>query len=351
LIIDSTLTPENYDRVPMLGQRRDSLSPPKPAKVDRIISGQFRAGSCRKYRRMTDHVEILTIAQREQWIAAHRDAGLPSQSWHYAWALSASGIEPKLAVVHSSGARMLLPFYLREWQGTMDIATILGTAGASISRNSPAPLSLWREYAIAQGWVAGYIQLSTSVDFAGQAIAGELVDINEWFVLDLDPEHALESVACSIRQKIRYADQDGSVLVDDRRILADNLKRLYPLTMRRVGARQNYDFSPETLDRWVADPSALVLGAGQKGEIDAVSVFMVSGDQAEYHLNASSDEGRDLAAWLIWNAGIRLKAMGVRQLHLGGGVRRGDGLHQFKQRFGGIPKALQAVRQIYDRPM
>src|SRR4030095_11645477 len=144
---------------------------------------------------MADDIEVLAIEDRERWLAVHRDAGLPGQSWHYAWALSASGIRPKLAIVRSGGARMLLPFYEREWLGSIDIATLIGTSGASILPNSAAPLSLWQQYAVAQGWVAGYIQLSTSVDLCGQAVSGDLIDLNDWFVLDLRPENLFQTFA------------------------------------------------------------------------------------------------------------------------------------------------------------
>lgn len=298
---------------------------------------------------MADNIEILTIAQKEQWLVAHRDAGLPSQSWHYAWALSAMGIEPKLAVVDSGGARMLLPFYEREWRGSTDIATILGTSGASISSNSVAPLRLWREYAAAQGWVAGYIQLSTLVDLHGRLPESELVDINEWFELDLRRDDIISSFSEILRRKIRRGARDASLAMADRALLSENLRRLFPVAMKRVGARPHYSFPEQTLDRWVMSPDSLVLGASVNGGIEAVSVFLVAGEHAEYHLIGSSDRGRDLAAWLIWNAIVILKERGVNTLHLGGGVRRGDGLHEFKQKFGTTPKLLQAVRQIYDQ--
>jgi hypothetical protein len=80
-------------------------------------------------------------------------------------------------------------------------------------------------------------------------------------------------------------------------------------------------FLPRTLDRWTLDPSSIVLGASVANSVEAVSVFSVAGDAAEYHINACSERGRGFAAWLIWNAIVRLKANGVRTLHLGGGVR------------------------------
>jgi GNAT acetyltransferase-like protein len=304
----------------------------------------------RESRRAKADIEVVGLEDRDRWVALHRNGGLPSQSWHYAWALSASNVTPRLAVVRAGGAKLLLPFYEREWNGSIDIATLLGTSGALIVPSSAAPLALWREYALAQGWVAGYIQLSTSVDLSGQTVSGELVDLNEWFVLDLTRDDLLEHLGESIRQKLRRCSTDGTILIDDRSELSRSLRHLFPLAMERVGARPHYRFSPESLDRWAMDPLSVVLGARRDGAVEAVSVFAVAGDEAEYHINGSSERGRDLAAWLIWQAIGRLKAKGVRTLHLGGGVRFGDGLYQFKRRFGGTPKKVRAVRQLYDHP-
>src|SRR5437763_3608939 len=104
---------------------------------------------------MTDEIRILSLAERELWEAELRDGGLPSQSWGYAWGLSASGVEPQLAVVRAEGARMLLPFLKRYWVGTIDIATLPGSSGAHIVPASAAPIVLWRNFAKARGWIAG----------------------------------------------------------------------------------------------------------------------------------------------------------------------------------------------------
>jgi hypothetical protein len=90
------------------------------------------------------------------------------------------------------------------------------------------------------------------------------------------------------------------------------------------------------------------LGAQIGDSIEAVSLFSLAGDQAEYHINASSESGRDSAAWLIWNAITLLRDRGVNVLNLGGGARPGDGVYQFKRRFGAVPRELRAVCQIYD---
>jgi hypothetical protein len=204
---------------------------------------------------MAEDVTILSLADRELWIVEHRQGGLPSQSWDYAWGLSASGIDPKLAIVRSNGARMLLPFFERDWNGTVDIATILGLSGASIVPDSGAPLSLWREFATVEGWVAGYIQLAVSVDLENVAVAGDLVTSNAVFLLSLpEPNSVLNGTSRTVRRKIQAAEEMGAVLVEDPVVLAARLGELYRPTMQRGGAPGHYDFSQETLDRWVVIP-------------------------------------------------------------------------------------------------
>jgi len=297
---------------------------------------------------MREHVRIFSLSERACWTDAHREGGLPSQSWAYAHALSASGVDPKLAVVCAAGARMLLPFFERTWSGATDIATIFGASGATIFPVSPAPVALWREFAKDQGWVAGYIQLSPTLDLSSLAVDHELGTSNAVFLLDLRPTDWLRSASDTIRQKIRKVSRCAT-LVEDRSLAAESLKRLYPASIQRVRARPHYHFATETLETWALDPESTVVAASIGESVQAVSLFLVGGEHAEYHLNASTEIGRELAAWLIWNATARLRERGVTTLNLGGGVTKGDGLYMFKRRFGGVPRDLKALRQVYDR--
>lgn len=294
-------------------------------------------------------VTILSLADRDAWNAEHRDGGLPSQSWRYAAALSASGVDPKLAIVRSGGSRMLMPFVEHHWSGSTDIATLVGASGASLVGGSAAPLSLWREFAVGQGWVSGYIQLSPCLPLPEcRQPQDQLVTSNVVLVLDLRADDFAKSWSPSLRHKIRKADDLGTTLTCDRSVLAEALKRLYPPMLERLGAPARHRFAPATLDAWANDTGSLVLGAGRGHTVEAVSVFLIAGKHAEYHLNACSERGRELAAWLLRHAIVRLPSLGVQLLNLGGGLRPGDGLYRFKARFRGNPTPLLSVRQIYD---
>jgi hypothetical protein len=170
-------------------------------------------------------VTVLSLADRDAWNAEHRDGGLPSQSWRYASALSVSGVDPKLAIVRSGGSRMLMPFVERHWSGSTDIATLVGASGASLVGESAAPLSLWREFAVGQGWVTGYIQLSPCLPLPEcPQPQDQLVTSNVVFVLDLRADDLVKSWSPSLRHKIRKADDLGTTLTCDRSVLAETLK-------------------------------------------------------------------------------------------------------------------------------
>ena len=296
---------------------------------------------------MNDEVLIVSLDQQELWSEINRTKGLPSQSWHYCWALSAFGIQARLAVVRVKSACMVIPFFVREWSGSFDVCTVLSLSGSSAEGSSQRPLCLWREFAKDQRWVAGYIQFAPNSLIT--APPTDQVRISNWvFLLDLGINDPLSRASTIIRRKVRHASRAGAMLVDDRAVLADALVSLYPATVKRVGASAAYSFSTQTLRCWASDQSNVLLGASIKGSIEAVILLLTAASQAEYQIGASSEQGRGLFAWLLSLRIGTLQEMGVKTLNLGGGVRAGDGLYQFKEKFGGTLSPLKAVQQIYD---
>jgi hypothetical protein len=297
-----------------------------------------------------DEIRVISVEDRDGWEAEHERDGLPSQSWGYADALRLSGFDPHLAVIHAGGSRMLMPFFERAWKGHTDVATTPGLSGASMSGASAAPLELWREHARERGWVAGYIQLAVSAAPEGLGPADELVATNDVFLIDLRGDrHPLRSASRTVRDKVRKADAQGTDLIDDRDALAEALVELYPATMRRGGGTP--PFAAETLAGWARDPTSLVLGAKLGHSIEAALVVCVAGTQSEAHVVGTTESGRELATWLYSQAIAKLRERGIETWNFGGGVRRGDGLHRYKERWGASAHPLRAVRQIYDAPL
>ena len=87
--------------------------------------------------------------------------------------------------------------------------------------------------------------------------------------------------------------------------------------------------------------------AEQGGGVVAVCVFAFTQHSAEYLFGISAPEGRQYTAPLLWAGATRLMARGIPRLNLGGGVRRDDGIADFKQRFGAKRLPLGALKQVY----
>lgn len=290
-------------------------------------------------------LQIASLSEPDLWRVIHAQGGIPAHAHGLAAGLAKSGIEPRLALVRTRDGGMVLPFFERRWQGATDICTWLSVSGARLWGDPVSALDLWQEHARACGWVAGYIQVepdSLHSDVPGMA------DGNTVLMMDLDVPDVLAGASRTIHRSIRGAISRGVRLEEERSLLADAFVRLYPPAMTRLGASTAYDLAPETLRALALSPDALVLGAALGSELHVVTVFPASHGRAESFLTAGSEEGRDLSAWLYAQFFERLRSMGVRRLNLGGGVRPDDGVFQFKARFGGQPRPLGVLRQVYD---
>jgi len=293
---------------------------------------------------MTSDLVVIPVADRVRWEAVALESGVPSHGWSFCAALGDSGPSPSLARISHQGSVLIMPFVERPWADTVDIATITTVSGASWTAPDAVVLDSWSRHGASQGWIAGYLQFRPGTELSGVPAARPG---NSVFLIDLRVGDVLAGASTIVRRKLNRALTAGARLEDDRRLLEEAVVRLYPETLLRVRARANYSYSEQTLRRWIRDPRSLVLGASLGERIEACVLFLVSSNQAEYHLGASSDEGRSLQAWLLHAGMVRLREMGVAVLNLGGGVRRGDGLFQFKAKFGGEQCTLHAVRQIY----
>ena len=88
-----------------------------------------------------------------------------------------------------------------------------------------------------------------------------------------------------------------------------------------------------------------LVGAGADGRVTAVAVFGHTPHGADYLFNISAAGSEHHAVHLVWFAVERLRAMGIARLNLGGGIRLGDDLADFKRRFGADQRPLWSLRQ------
>jgi hypothetical protein len=291
-------------------------------------------------------VTIIGLDDPEAWEAAAAE-GLPSHSWHYAAGYAKAGLDPALAIVEAAGARMILPFHRRVWGEHVDVATLAGLSGALVlpAEADARPLfETWRAHALEQGWVTGYLQLSPRnpdiVAPAGDRIAAH----NALFEFDLRRWHILTHVTGKGRYTLLAGDRMGAHLVTEGEDLKAAVLGLYPAAMRRLNG---VVIPTETIRLWLEDPGVRLFGAVIDGRIEAIELGRQRGDQAELHLAGSSETGRHVHAWLVWQAVEWFRGQGVRDVNIGEYMQRGDGLHDMKRRMGTIERPLRSLRQVY----
>ena len=110
---------------------------------------------------------------------------------------------------------------------------------------------------------------------------------------------------------------------------------VYEQTMRRTGAGEHYFFGLSYFDRILAaDGTWLVLVRGPGGEPAAASIAVVSDGYLHYYLSGTADDRLHGAPMKnVVSRLVELSAELRLPLNLGGGIRPGDALEEFKRGF------------------
>ena len=126
---------------------------------------------------------------------------------------------------------------------------------------------------------------------------------------------------------------------------------LYEQTMRRTGAAPHYFFGAAYFDRILAaEGTWLALATAPEGDLAAASIAAVSDGYLHYYLSGSADERlreapmKNVVTLLVEHS----RALGL-PLNLGGGLRRGDALEEFKRGFANRELAWHTSEIVCDR--
>jgi hypothetical protein len=301
---------------------------------------------------MTVVKDLISLSEPDVWRRAL--VGVPhafGHSWESCHAMSLTTGDPTfLYVFEEAGVRVVCPFSERLWEGRTDIYTPYGFSGFSGTGPCPALPAQWQDFTRRRGYVCGYIGINPLLFDPSYAEPDDLFTHNSIFTLDLTRSEADLFAAMSTNRKraVRAAAREGWQPLEDRDALGAFLRETFVDFARSRNASASYMFSDATL-RHVADlRTVLLLGAGTPEAVEAVSAFAFTPHGAEYLFNCSTPEGQRHSAILIWHAALRLKALGVPVLNLGGGIREDDGVADFKVRFGAERQPLSALKQVYD---
>jgi hypothetical protein len=291
--------------------------------------------------------ELIPLAERDRWEAAL--AGVPhgpAHTWGFAAAMQATW----LYHYERDGFTIVCPLLERPAGDRVDVATPGGFNGFA-GTGWPAQFAQdWRAFAAEQRWVCAYVVLHPAFCDASGFPPSEVAVHNELYLLDLSSSHEqlVARMSRNRRRQLRDCESRRGELVSDRARLAAFLVATYDDFFKRKGGGPSTRLATETLERLAGLPDAVLVGAEGPAGIEALLVVAHTACCADSVFAVSVPGGEGHAALLHWHAIEQLRALGVPQLNMGGGLRPGDPIAEFKRRFGAQPAPLRSIRQIYD---
>lgn len=302
--------------------------------------------------------EAVPLAEKSRWCEALEGVPHPpALRWDYCAAMArSSGLDTLLYRCEGEGQRTLCSLSVRRKEkDCADLVSPYGFGGIVTNANAEVQRRIsdgWRRFFRERGFVTSYVMQNPSFPLDRNAWGRDLGEGQTVYVINLtvDLEQLWQRMCKTHRYEIRrWQNRPDGNLASNRDELEQALKRLYPETVERVGAGGVYRFPYETIEQLARADGSLATGVARGGEIEAVALFVSTRWSADYFLNASTEYGRRYSRVLVWSAIGALKAMGVRVLNLGGGVRPGDSLDDFKRRFGGSPVRNQVLKSVLDK--
>lgn len=292
----------------------------------------------------------IPLSDRAGWAAAL--TGVPhavAHTWGYNAALQHSVDAPiELFVAETADNRVVCPFTMRTAGPVRDLVTPYGFSG--FVGGEAAPLTAaWRRFVEERGYVCGYIGLHPLLAQPSLTESEDTFSHTSVYVLALRLPLAKlhRNLSENRRRQLRSWEAQQGLLTHDRTALTAFFVQHYHSFMCNRNAGPAYAFSEATLRALCGLENVTMVGGLDGQEITAVALFGHTPYGAEYLFNISTPVGQQQSVALIWWGVQYLQALGVPWLNLGGGVRAGDALADFKARFGGENRPLYALKQVY----
>lgn len=183
---------------------------------------------------------------------------------------------------------------------------------------------------------------------------GEVFFNRNTVIVDLTADDLLSSYQVRSRTAIRKAAKENvEISLVTHMEFPAVFKDIYYDSMRKLKASNFYFFNDNYIQGLSGWDSACLFVAKRDNEIISVAMFLLGTEVLEYHLSASTDEGRKLSAiqLLLHKAFLMAKEKGCRYAHLGGGVtiNEDDPLFFFKRGFSNKRVPYSIGKYIYDK--
>lgn len=281
----------------------------------------------------------------------HDDPGLASEVYPDVYATPAYGRSAMViddgiwecAVDHETG--YAYPYVVRPVEGTelADIVTPYGYSGpfrldgGELEAKGLADFR-YRFLAAARerGYVAEFVR-GHPLDLTAcvEAMGFDLVTTRTTFAIDGSADNYWSACEGRHRTAVRKARREGATVIKESIATTTDpsspFRIVYDNTMRRVDASDDFLLDDRYFEALTAlDDGASVRRVEVQGETIAAAIFLRWRGRLHYHLSGSTRMGMRIGAANIMLDAAYRDIADEAFMHLGGGLREGDGLARFK---------------------
>jgi hypothetical protein len=315
---------------------------------------------------------VITITEKSKWNhLIFRCQEYDFYHCHSYCALEQSGRSFLFTVTDDRGGFIAFPLVSRPIPGTTynDCTSVYGYPGP-VSNKTPDTLSLelLRYFHVSllnffeeEKIVAAFSRLHPLLDQERfLSPLGEVLPLNKTVAIDLtlSPELQRQQFNRTNKRHLNRLHRTGYIARrNDNKADIDAFSAIYHETMRRVNATDAYFFDEGYFHHFLQmdDIPAFLMLAYKDNEIAAGAIFTVTNHIMQYHL--SGTKATHLPATpmklIIDEARLLGTEMGLKYLHLGGGVGGSDtdSLYRFKSSFSGSTFTYKVWRMIVNEPV
>lgn len=296
---------------------------------------------------------LISISERNKWTAVLQH--LPhafGHTWESCYAMSlTTGLNTYLYHYENKGVHIVCPLSERSYKGYTDVFTPYGFSGFVSNQELAEFSTIWKKFAEEKSYVCGYIGMNPFLEGIFRGFKAETTSVNDLYALDLklSMDQLFSNLSTNRKRQVKKHYDILSTFTQDKSILKPFFLLNFHNFFKDRNANLFSSFTEDTLKALLDLECVILIGKIIDGKVEAVSVFAYTSYVAEYLFNISIPVGKVHTASLLWE-GIRvLKELGVPMLNLGGGLKRGDSLSEFKERFGSQKFPHTVLKQVYNK--
>ena len=296
---------------------------------------------------------LIPLDDPDAWSRALRIVRHPHAHTHaHVSAFHATAHDDTFLYVHLDDLGETLvacPVSIRGDEGERDLYTPYGFGGFAANGPVPTFADEWRSFAESEDWVASYIFQNPLLDGALGFEEGSFARVGTTYVLDLSqsPDDLLARMSSRRRAELRRWSPTAADLTSDPDEVDSFLAATADAFFDARAAAPVYRLTNDTWSRLLRAPSVWCTAVREHGTVVAASIFGESCGLVDYLFGISAPGASKYSAPLIWEAVNHFGAAQATTLNLGGGITAGDGVAEFKRRFGPDELPLTSGRFIH----